>query len=177
MNGLVVLAPNMFVVRGTTLVRDPDGRVTVINPGNPFSDRDLRELEKIGQVKFLCWLGDVAFESEWKRQFPSAARVDHVPGASAIGEGLLFFPQHRRTLIVGNPVLVRTTWLGKLSIASSFALDPENVVLPNGQVVSGIFLELEQPRPGSSSVMQLVWILIFCFDVAALYYLWATWQT
>jgi hypothetical protein len=170
MDGFVVISPNLFVVRETTvLVRDPDGMVTIINPGRLLSDTDVRELNKIGKVSVLCWLERRANERAWLEKFPSARCVEahSVPGALLIGENSLFFPQHRRTVIASRQ-LVTTSWTGKLIATDSEVIKAETVVTANGMLVKGTELQvvmLTHARTLSNQLLTLLWVVIFVVDV------------
>ena len=103
MNGFLVVSPNLFVVRGMTIVRNPDGLLVLIDPVS-LDAREVRELEKLGVVRWLCGRG--CNEPEWCRHLSSAVKiaVNQVPGAMLVEEEGLFFPQHHRTLVAGSLV-------------------------------------------------------------------------
>jgi hypothetical protein len=178
MEGFVVVAPNLFVIGGMTVVRLCDASVIVINP-KQLQDNEFRELNKIGLVRLLVWTCRVhLFKREWLTRYPDAkaARPEEVPFSRvAWDEGnkncAIFFETEK--ILTGGDVVWRK-WFARdvivTSVASIPSLKAELVVLANGTIMRPLSYEVVVQRKDKSAlILSVLFVFILFLDVVWLY--------
>ena len=173
MNGFCVCAPNLFLCRGMTIVRDPDGKLTLLNPCQSISDEEQKLLQKIGSVRWIA-SSSPDHVAEWTKRYFEAQFVslEETANATKISEGFLFFPQHNRTLVATSADSIWERGGKLLTVSKTVAnlVGVDQVILPSGKLKSGpLTIELASEPSRKLSFWTMAWLGIFAIDMIVLF--------